>query len=333
MRDTVRALLFLLVPGLLAPVVSPAAAQDGSIEDEIRTLGADNGRLYGRPVTSGLGAGLAAGWFHSARSLGPLGVEIGVRGVGAFVPAEDETFAPVLPSEVTVDELGGRTFSAPYGSGDGLETPTAVGDGAGVVVPPRGEFREALLDAGLSPADFALRFPRGFDLPAVPVGAVQLNVGVAPGVDVAGRLVPEVDIDENVGSVQSVGGAVKLSVTDWIFVAPPVDVAVAGGIQSVDVGDYLSTDTRHASLLVSRSISSLTLFASGTLEDSDSEVRYTVESDVLPEGGTTIAFEDEGANSGRFTAGFSLDLLFLQLKADYSVAEYETVSAGVGVKF
>lgn len=333
MRHAVRAFPFLLVPALLAPLLSPAAAQDGGIEDQIRSLGADNGRLYGRPVTSGVGAGLAAGWFHGARSLGPLSVEVGVRGVGAFVPAEDETFEPVLPSEVSVDELGGATFSDPYGTGDGLETPTAAGDGAGVVVPPEGEFREALVDAGLSPADFALRFPRGFDLPAVPVGALQLNVGVAPGVDIAGRLVPEIEIDQEVGSVQSVGGAVKLSVSDWMYVSPPVDVAVSAGIQNVEVGDYLSTDTRHASLLVSRSISALTLFASGTLEDSDSEVEYTVESEVLPEGGTTLTFEDEGANSGRFTAGFNLDLLFLQLKADYSVAAYETVSAGVGVRF
>jgi hypothetical protein len=333
MRDSSRALLFLVAPALLAPLLSPAAAQDGGIEDQIRSLGADNGRLYGRPVTSGLGAGLVAGWFHDARSLGPLSVEVGVRGVGAFVPDEDESFEPVLPSEISVDELGGRTFSEPYGTGDGLETPTAAGEGAGVVVPPEGEFRQALIDAGLPPADFAIRFPRGFDLPAVPVGALQLNLGVAPGVDVSGRLVPEIEIDEEVGSVQSVGGAVKLSVTDWMYVSPPVDVAVAAGIQTVDVGDYLSTDTRHASLMVSRNISALTIFASGTLEDSDSEVEYTVESEVLPEGGTTITFEDDGANSGRFTAGFSLDLLFLQLKADYSVGTYETVSAGVGVRF
>lgn len=333
MDDAVRAFLCLLALALLAPLLSPAAAQEGRIEDEIRRLGADNGRLYGRPVTSGLGAGLAAGWFHTARSLGPLSVQVGVRGAGAFVPPEDESFQPVLPSEVTVDELGGRTFSEPYGTGEGVETPTAAGEGGGAAVVPAGEFRDALIEAGHSPSDFALRFPRGFDIPTVPAGALQLDVGVAPGVDVVGRLVPEVEIDDQVGTVQSLGGAVKLSVTDWIHVSPPVDLAVAGGLQSVDVGDYLSTDTRHLSLLVSRKLSALTLFASGTLEDSDSEVEYTLESDVLPEGGTTVNFEEDGANSARLTAGFSLDLLFLQLSADYSVAEYQTVSAGVGVRF
>lgn len=329
-----RPLLLLLVAASAAALfVTGAAAQEGSIENEIRSLGANNGRLYARPITSGLGAGLAGGWFRSGTSLGPLGIQVGVRGVGAFVPPDDETFRPVLPQDLTVDALGGRTFAQPYGSADGLETPTAAGEGPGAVVRPEGEFRAALLAAGLSPSDFALRFPRGFDFPAVPVGALQVDVGVAPGVDVSGRFVPEVEIDSEVGSAQSTGGGVKLSVTDWMPGPTPVDVALAGGIQTVEVGDYLTTDARHGSVLVSRHFSALTLFVSGGLEEAESEVEYRVESDVLPEGGTTVAFEDEGVNTERLTAGFKLDLLFLQLSADYSVAEYETVSAGVGVQF
>lgn len=316
---------------LAAP--TPAQAQEDSVEEEIRRLGTANGPLYARPITSGLGAGLAAGWFRSARSMGPLTVEVGIRGVGAFVPPGDETFRPVLPSELTVEALGGRTFSEPYGTGEGLETPTAAGEGRGAVVQPAGEFRRTLLDAGLDPSDFALRFPRGFGLPAVPAGAVQLGLGVAPGVDVSGRFVPEVRLHDEVGSVRSVGGAVKLSVTDWVPSSTPVDLAVAGGLQTVDVGDYLSTETRHASLFASRELSALTLFVSGGLEDADSELEYRVENELLPEDGTTVTFEDDGANTARFTAGFGLDLLFLQLVADYSAARYETVSAGVGLRF
>lgn len=328
-----RAFAAVLGTALLTLPAAGLSAQDGDVEERLRTLGSENGRLYAQPVGSGIGAGLNSGWFHSARGLGPLHVEIGVRAVGAFVPGEDERFRPVLPAEVTVEELGGRTFQDPYGSGEELRTPTAVGEGPGVTVEPRGALRQALLDEGLSPSDFALRFPRGFDLPAVPVGALQLNVGVARGVDVAGRFVPSIEVDDDVGSVESAGGGLKLSVTDWLPAPPPVDVAVAGGIQTLDVGDYLSADSRHASLLVSRKLSVLTLFASGTLEETDVEVQYTVESELLPEGGTTVSFEDEGANTERLTAGFSLDLLFLQLTADYSLAEYESVSAGLGVTF
>lgn len=329
----------LLLPGLalalaaaLLPALPDAAAAQG-VEDRIRSLGEENGRLYAHPVSSGLGAGLNSGWFHSARALGPLEVEVGVRAVGGFVPSRDEAFQPVLPAELTVPELDGRTFSDPYGTGAGLSTPTAVGDGAGIVVEPAGAFRQALLAEGLDPADFALAFPRGFDLPAVPVGSLQLNVGVAKGVEVVGRFVPRIELNEDLGAVESVGGGLKLSVTDWLDVPTFLDLAVAGGLQSFEVGEYLSADSRHVSLMASKSFSGLTLFASGTLESSDADVTYTVENPRLPEGGTTVEFEDEGANTARFTGGFSLDILFLRLSADYAVSDYQVVSAGLGVRF
>lgn len=319
------------VAAALATLPGRAAAQ--GIEERIRALGAANGRAYTHPVSSGLGAGLNSGWFHSATALGPLHVEIGVRAVGSFVPEQDESFRPVLPGDVTVPELDGRSFSDPYGTAEGLVTPTAVGQGPGVSVPPAGEFRVALLAAGLDPADFALRFPGGFDLPAVPVGTLQLNVGVARGVEVAGRFVPSIELEESLGDLQSVGGGIKLSVTDWVEVPIFLDLAVAGGFQSYDVGDYLSAEALHASLLASKTLSGLTLFVTGTLESSDTEVSYTVENPRLPGSGTTIEFEDEGENAARFTAGFSLDVLFLQLTADYAVSDYEAVSAGLGVRF
>ena len=324
-------LALVLAAGLLPALPAPAEGQ--GIEDRIRTLGLENGRFYSHPVSSGLGAGLTSGWFHSARALGPLEFEVGVRAVGGFVPPEDESFRPVLPQEISVPELDGRTFADPFGTGVGLSTPTAVGEGAGIAVEPQGAFRQALLDEGLDPADFALAFPRGFDLPAVPVGSLQLNVGVARGVEVVGRFVPRIELNEDLGAVQSVGGGLKLSVTDWLDVPTFLDLAVGGGLQSFEVGDYLTADSRHVSLMASKGFSGLTLFAAGTLESSNVDVTYTVENPRLPEGGTTVAFEDEGENSARFTTGFSLDILFLQLTADYAVSDYQVVSAGLGVRF
>lgn len=327
------AFAFALAAALLSAALVPRPAAGQGIEDEIRQLGTDNGRLYAQPVTSGLGAGLNSGWFHSARALGPLHVEVGIRGMGAIVPAEDERYQPILPSEVTIEALGGRSFQNPYGTGEGLSTPTAVGAGAGIVVRPQGEFRQALLDAGENPDRFALRFPRGFDVPAVPVATFQLNVGVVPGVEVSGRYVPSVELDEDLGRMESYGGGLKLSVTDWIPDPVPLDVAVAGGVQTFDAGDYLSADSRHLSVLVSRELSVLTLYAAGGLEASDARVDYTVENPNLVGGETTVSFEDEGENTSRLTAGFALDLLFLQVNADYTVSHYEVVSAGVALQF
>ena len=99
------------------------------------------------------------------------------------------------------------------------------------------------------------------------------------------------------------------------------------------MGDYLEADSRHATLVVSRSLSSLTLFVSGTAEATDYEVTYTLENPQLPDAGTTVSFEDEGANTAGLTAGLSLELLFVRLDASYSVSDYDVLRAGLGVGF
>jgi hypothetical protein len=316
---------------LALALLLPVAVSAQSIEEELELLGEDNGPLYTRPVSTGIGAGLNSGWFRSARARDPLRFEVSVRAVGTLVPDGEDSFQPILPDEVTVAELGGQTFRDPYGSGEGLTTPTATGEGDGIVVAPAGEFREALLLAGEDPAAFALEFPEGFDIPAVPVGVIQANLGVLPGVEVVGRFLPNIEIDDEVGSIDSFGGGLSLTVTEWLGPGVPVDVAVQGGLQTFDVGDYLSANSRFVSVMASRTFSVLTLFGAGTLEESDVEVEFDVQNPRLPEAGTTIRFDDQGENTARFTAGFQLDLLFLQLGADYSVSDYNVVTASLGV--
>lgn len=322
-----RAVLGVVTVALLLP----AAVSAQSIGEELELLGEDNGPLYTRPVSTGIGAGLNSGWFRSARARDPLRFEVSVRAVGTLVPDDEDSFRPILPDDVTVAELGGRTFTDPYGSGEGLSTPTATGEGDGIVVPPAGEFRQALLRAGEDPEAFALEFPEGFDIPAVPVAVLQANLGVLPGVEVVGRFLPNIEIDDEIGSIDSFGGGLSLTVTEWLDPGVPVDVAVQGGLQTFDVGDYLSADSRFVSVMVSRTLSGLTLYGAGTLEASDAQVEFDVRNPRLPEAGTTVRFEDEGQNTARFTAGFKLDLLFLQLGADYSVSDYNVVTASLGV--
>lgn len=322
-----------LVAVLLALVLAAPARGQG-VEDRLRSLGEANARLYSHPLSSGLAAGLASGWFHSAEPLEVLGVELSVGAMGSTVPEEDESYQPVLPQEVTV-ELNGqtRTFSRPYGTAEGLRTPTAAGDGQGAVVFPQGDFQDAIEDANRTSEEFALRFPNGFDMPAVPVAVIQGSVGLPAGTEVTARLIPSLEIDDDVGTISSFGFGAKHSVSQWIPGPVPVDLAVEAGIQSFDAGDYLSAESRHVSLVVSREVGVITLYGSGGVEDSEVDVSYTLENPVPGEDDVEVAFSDEGENTSRFTAGFNLDLLFLQLGAGYTVAEYEVLNASVGVTF
>lgn len=322
----------LLLAAALTSLASAGPARAQSVDELIRTLGEANAREYARPIASGLGAAMNRGWFATARPSGPFDVTLGVRMMAGIVPPEDDSYRPVVPSTISVPELGG-SFTDPYGSGADVVTPTATGAGPGARMPPQGDFRQAILDEGLDPADFALTFPRGLDLPAVPIAVLQGSVGLPAGTQLTARWLPGVEVDSDLGTLRSVGAGFLHSLTQWTPVDLPVDVAVGGGVQRFEVGDYLTADSRHATLVVSRTLADLTLFVSGTAENTDYRVDYTVENPRLPEAGAGISFEGEAANRNSVTAGFRLDLLFLQLDASYSLSRYDALRAGFGFTF
>lgn len=318
----------------LAVLAIPAAAhaQDGDVEARIEQLGSENAKLYTHPVTSGFVAGMNSGWFHSAEPLSPLGIEVQLKVMGALIPEEDETFEPVLPDEISA---GGQTFQDPYVIRGGRTTsPTAVKDTTGATLELRDQVRQQMLASGVDPSKFEpIPFPRGFDIPAVPMATIQGNLGLPLGTEASVRFVPSVELDPDAGSVESFGVGGKHSVSQWLGDGFPLDLAVAGGFQSFDVGTYMEADTKQFSVIASKNLAVLTLFGSVGWESSDVKVEYTLQNPKLPDSGTRIAFEDEGENERRATLGFGLDLLFLKLNAAYSFAEYPvaTASAGLGL--
>lgn len=312
------------------------AAQDGSVEEAITELAEENGALYAHPVVSGFGAGLNSGWFGGANPKKPFSFEFSILAAGAFAPEEDERFQPDFTSATEfLRDVTGKTYTDPYGT---ETTPTAVGSGPGTVYEPQGEYRDDIIAnesvTGVSVDDATLTFPNGLDIPAVPLLLLQGTVGLPVGTEVVVRFIPSVEISDDVGSLQAFGIGALHSVTQWLPGPWPVDVAVGGGIQSFDVGDYLEADARQVSLVVSKDLAVLTLFAAGTLEESEVDLSYTVsnpdDSPTLPPDGTELAVSDEGDNTSRLTVGFGLDLLVLKVNAEYSIAEYPVVAATVG---
>ena len=325
-------LVITLAAAVAASAVPDRSASAQDVGEELGSLTVENARAYARPVGSGLGAAMNRGWFASARSLGAFEVELGLSGVAAIVPPEAERFEPVIPTRLTIPELE-ATFVDPYGSGQGVVTPTAAGQGAGARLMPQGAFRQALLDEGLDPDDFALQFPPGFDVPALPMAVLQASVGLPYGTQVTGRWLPSVEIDREIGEVRSAGAGLLHEVSRWVPGPVPVDVALGGGFQHVEVGDYLTADSRHATLVVSRALSALTLFAAGSVEATDYEVTYRLTNPRLPDAGRTFFFEDEGTNTAALTGGIRLELLFLRLDASYTLSDYDVLRAGLGVGF
>lgn len=323
MRSRLRARWALAAALLLLGAASGLRAQ--SVSRSIQLLAARDAKLYLHPVTTGIGASLNSGWYRSARVHPFLHFDVGIAAMGALVPSVDNTFRPILPDTLTFE---GSLYSNPYGAGRGPTTPTAVGPAKGITIDPQGAYRQALIAAGKDPASYALPFPDGYDIPAVPMAVIQARAGLPFGNEVTVRWLPSVTVDQDLGAVTSFGVGLKHSVTHW-FPGFPIDVAVEGGLQSLHIGSYLTGSARNAALIVGRDFSVLSLFAAGELEHSDVTIRYTVDNPNLPENQLHVTVRDQGDNSSRLVAGLSLDFLVLKLSAAYTRSSYNVVSAGV----
>lgn len=322
-------LLAVLLALLIAALGLPSRASAQGIEERLERLGTENARLFLHPITAGLGAGLNSGFFHTAAVHEPLGFDVSVRAMGSLVPAEDERFVPLLPATIQYE---GRAFDDPYApEAGGLESPTAVGSGDGVRIVPSGDFREALVAAGEDPDDYAVRFPDGLDLPAVPSALAQVSVGIPLGTEVAVRFLPTLDLGDDIGEVSLTGFGVRHSLDQWLPMPEVLRLSVSGGWQRLRAGNYLELRARQASVVSGAELGFFSLYGGVGVESSSAEVDYRLENPTdnpaLPADGARLTFEDEGENRTRATTGVTFNFPILKLNAEYSFARYSVASA------
>lgn len=326
-----RAFLF---AALLACAALPASLAAQDARERLETLAKDNGILYVKPLTTGLGVAMNQGIFHTAAVHRTLGFHIGVSVGAMLVREEDDTFRPVLPGSVT---YRGVTFTNPYGDPNAAGvTPTVTGAGSGRVFEPQGSYRNAIVAAGGNPRHFALEFPEGFDIPAVPFAVIQGSLGLILGTEVAVRFIPKIETTEEVGSISATGFGIKHSLSQYIPLFP-VDVAVYGAVQNLEVGDYVDASATAYGLVASKNLGPLTLYGAGSVESADVDVGYTVQNPNndpgLPAHGTRVSFTDKLDAQTRLTFGGTLNLLALKISGDYSLADRNAVSAKVLLSF
>lgn len=315
---------------ILAPV--PVQAQ---VESDIAGLAMENAERYVEPLTFGLGYAMGGGLFDSANSMRRFGFEVGVRVVAALPSEASKTFDAVLPSTTRFD---GQTYPfAPYEvDGGDPSTPSVVGNRSGIVLVPTSEFRTFLLDQGEDPDDpkFQFQFPDGADIRAIPFLVAHGTVGLGWGTEISLRLIPAVELDPEVGDLSAFGFGIKHSVSQWFSGPSPVDVAVWYGRQNVKVGDLLDGNANQYGVLVGKGFGPLTLYGTGMIRDASVEVTYTVENPddnpALPADGTDVGFTSSLGSSAVFGLGARLRLLVMNLSAQYTADDFNTLSIKVG---
>jgi len=325
---------------LLAAFVTSAHAQLGDI-DRVLKGGVEDANLlltkYTEPLARGFGAGLNSGWISASAPHKPFGFHVRVGAGVAMVPSSDRGFT------VSNEELSTlRVVNPEIG-----ESPTASGaDDAATYILETIE-RHPFTDEALA----RFEMPAGIGVPYVPAPEIQLGVGAVRNTSLMLRLVPSLELDE-FGSVGMFGVGVQHGLNQWIpggdFL--PIDLSVQLGFTrfglNVDLSDSdepgpsdqeldWNASAFAMNVIAGKSLSFISGYAGLGWESSSSDIAlkgtYEIESEVGTEQiKDPIALNFSGVNGLHALAGMRLRLFILTINAEYTLAKYPSLNAGIG---
>ena len=333
----------------------PCFAQLDNVEDLIRGGVADAEILaeqYLAPVGKGFGADLNNGWYTTAKPHKFLGFDITLVTSTAFAPPADKTF-DISKLNLQNLRLADDTNSI---------TPTIVGDDT---EGPNIELRLPFNNTDSLISEFNM--PQGIGFRAIPSAMLQGALGVGKNTEVIFRFLPDIEFNDDLGSLQMLGLGVKHDLKQWLpagmllpfdlsllagytnFSASTKDITLepdANAIQTDLSASYdnqeleIASDAFTLNLLLSRKFSAFTLFGGVGFETSSFDIRLkgTYPITTLDQTGQRIIenlnnpidISLDGANTLRATAGFRLNFLFMNLYSSYTLADYSAITLGLG---
>ncbi|BAX80868.1 DUF6588 family protein [Labilibaculum antarcticum] len=301
---------------------------------------------YVRPVAKGFMYGLNNGWYSTARTHKKLGFDITFVANLAKVPGKDEMFKFV--------ESDYSNITLANGSSD---IQTLMGGNNNATL-------QASIDAGggtYNLANFSIPDGIGSDLPmnAVPTATLQVGVGIPViDADLKLRYLPKVgSSDLEVGMF---GIGIQKSLTKILKIdKTPVDVSALiaytkltseydiQGDSGFDGSGQLMEFTTNAYTIQAIASVNLKLIefygAVGyNTAKMDVDIKGTYELEYTDvNSGTTVASEtlvdpvsvDFKASGVRATIGTRLNMAFFKIFADYTIQEYNTITAGIAFSF
>jgi hypothetical protein len=344
----VLAALFTFIP------FNRAEAQDLNLEETLQQLSEIAAKSYARPVTDAIGINLNGGWFHRApeAKLFGLSLEFGIVAMGTFLDDADKTFSASAPwrfsaeqaadlaadinplvRDLVVDEILSNDFNVT------IAGPTAIGsDQNNVSVVFSGD---EVLGETIGGQTFELEGITGLaaDLDILPLATPQLTIGTVFGSMVTLRWLPDIEIDEDIGTISYFGFGIQHNFQSWIRTPLPVEVSLGYFTQTLDIGDIIKASTNSYGVTLSKQIGgrflNLTSYAGYMFESSEMDFNYSFEIDT-PGGGTdtqNIAFTLDGINENRTIIGLSLRFAILNINADYNFGKKNSATAGLMFAF
>lgn len=324
-------------------------SQDTDGIEAILLSGADDAskltEAYINPAMKGLIYGMNSGWFHTAKVHKKLGFDITIALNVSIVPTSDEIFNF---SDLNLSSATSSTsqIGATVAGSNSLKAPVKI---------------TTLVNGQSVSANFTMPGGAKEDLPlnAVPTPSVQLSIGLPYDMDVTVRLVPNVGSDDVKGKLMGVG--IKKEITSWFgpLNKLPLHISVLGAYTTMNV-NYNITDSSisGSNQEAEFSLNSYTLQAiaslnfpiiniyggigfSGGTSTLKMKGTYNLEYNTgLPAPNNTEQTSltdplnlDFKANGIKTTIGARLSLGFFKIFTDYTLQEYNTISAGLAFSF
>jgi hypothetical protein len=280
-----------------------------SLEDRLDVLDADNVKNFLQPMANVIGAGMNSGLYTSAKVLKPFRPQIRVGTALISVPSDDKTFTATSPNSDFWNDT---------------ETATIFGKSGGTW-------------EGTNPLIPDIKLPRGINLNAMSIPNVSASLGLPGGNEVMVRFFPSYDIPNDIGKLDYWGIGWKHSLDQYLTRFFPIDLAVQGVYQRMNVADVVEINTIAANIQASKKILMITAYGGIGFETADLKVNYEYKRrdtedpskyEIVKE---SISFK--GANDLKMTVGAKFSLLIFNIYADYSMANYNSVNVGIGVGF
>jgi hypothetical protein len=317
----------------------------GGIENILYTSTEDARILaegYTAPLGKALTYSLNSGWATSAKTHKKLGFGLAVGAAAPFVPDADQVFTPT----------GLSSLSVPSGS-----LPTVFGEGGDQEL--TFTFSESIFGIEVEYED-KLSFPGGLkdELPlgTIPAPFVQASVGVVFDTDLLVRFIPTMEVQGSTFSLTGFG--LKHNIMQYFGPLDklPINVSVLAAISKAsfeyDLSDSsfggnsanrkmtFEADTFTLQALASVDLPIISAFAGLGYNSGDSQ--FDVSGDYSINYGVTgippRILEDPISTTSETSGvigivGARLNLLFLKIFANYTIQEYNTLTAGISFNF
>lgn len=311
-------------------------AQD-DLTEFLRAGQADASKLtsgYLEPIFEGLSYGFNGGWLTTAKAHKKFGFDIGVSFTGVFIPSSENFFSP---------------------NSMGLEQTTLISPGSGQapsIVGPKDETTYEVNDPINGTFQFdgpeGLDFESTFKISGVLTPMVQIGIGTVKSTDLKIRFMPKVSAGNT--DVQLWGVGVLHDIKQWIpgLKMTPIDLSVLVAYNRIwgssDMSGAFGTggDTRPQELdfaisawlfqaQVSKKLSVFNFYGGlgYNLVGSDTNMKgsYEVAPGEILSNPISLSYKNNGF---RLNLGMRILLGVFYIYGDYTLQEYNTVTAGLG---